>query len=70
MWNYLLCKSGILLLLGEMGLIHMRLACLMRVCVCLQIVMLKQKLKKYEEREVEVPALNPNPVQRRDEFEK
>ncbi len=33
MWNYLLCKSGILLLLGEMGLIHMRLACLMRVCV-------------------------------------
>lgn len=33
MWNYLLCKSGLLLLLGEMGLIHMRLACLMSVCV-------------------------------------
>lgn len=33
MWNYLLCKSGLLLLLGEMGLIHMRLDCLMRVCV-------------------------------------
>uniref|UniRef100_A0A671MFF9 Kinesin-like protein n=1 Tax=Sinocyclocheilus anshuiensis TaxID=1608454 RepID=A0A671MFF9_9TELE len=31
MWNYLLCKSGLLLLLGEMGLIHMRLACLMSV---------------------------------------
>lgn len=53
-----------------MGLIHMRLACLIRVCVCLQIVMLKQKLKEYEEREVEVPALNPNSVQRRAEFEK
>uniref|UniRef100_A0A8C1PB34 Kinesin-like protein n=1 Tax=Cyprinus carpio TaxID=7962 RepID=A0A8C1PB34_CYPCA len=34
MWNYLLCKSGLPLLLREMGLIHMRLACLMRVCVC------------------------------------
>ncbi|XP_050971594.1 kinesin-like protein KIF18A [Labeo rohita] len=35
-----------------------------------EIVMLKQKLKEYEERKVEVPALNPIPVQRRAEFEK
>uniref|UniRef100_A0A672MK98 Kinesin-like protein n=1 Tax=Sinocyclocheilus grahami TaxID=75366 RepID=A0A672MK98_SINGR len=35
-----------------------------------EIVMLKQKLKEYEERKVEVPALNPIPVQRKAEFEK
>ncbi|XP_067256888.1 kinesin-like protein KIF18A isoform X1 [Chanodichthys erythropterus] len=35
-----------------------------------EIVMLKQKLKEYEERKVEVPALNPIPIQRRAEFEK
>ncbi|XP_052416724.1 kinesin-like protein KIF18A [Carassius gibelio] len=35
-----------------------------------EIVMLKQKLKEYEERKVEIPALNPIPVQRRVEFEK
>uniref|UniRef100_A0A8C2Q8S9 Kinesin-like protein n=1 Tax=Cyprinus carpio TaxID=7962 RepID=A0A8C2Q8S9_CYPCA len=35
-----------------------------------EIVMLKQKLKEYEERKVEVPALNPVPIQRRAEFEK
>uniref|UniRef100_A0A672M8K4 Kinesin-like protein n=1 Tax=Sinocyclocheilus grahami TaxID=75366 RepID=A0A672M8K4_SINGR len=40
------------------------------VCVCLQIVMLKQKLKEYEERKVAVPVLNPIPIQRRAEFEK
>ncbi|XP_067297313.1 kinesin-like protein KIF18A [Pseudorasbora parva] len=35
-----------------------------------EIVMLKQKLKEYEERKVDVPALNPTPIQRRAEFEK
>jgi len=31
--DILLCKSGLLLLLDEMGLIHMRLPCVMSVCV-------------------------------------
>ncbi|XP_077084784.1 kinesin-like protein KIF18A [Siphateles boraxobius] len=35
-----------------------------------EIVMLKQKLKEYEERKVEVSAFNPIPIQRRAEFEK
>ncbi|KAI7814719.1 kinesin-like protein KIF18A isoform X1 [Triplophysa rosa] len=35
-----------------------------------EIIMLKQKLKEYEERKVEVPALNPIPVKREAEFEK
>ncbi|XP_065123900.1 kinesin-like protein KIF18A [Paramisgurnus dabryanus] len=35
-----------------------------------EIIMLKQKLREYEERKVEVPALNTIPIQRRAEFEK
>lgn len=38
MWNYLVSKSGLLLLIGEMSLIRMRPVCVMRprlsVCVC------------------------------------
>ncbi|XP_073762378.1 kinesin-like protein KIF18A isoform X1 [Danio rerio] len=35
-----------------------------------EIVMLKQKLKEYEERKAEAPALNPISIQKRAEFEK
>ncbi|XP_051579953.1 kinesin-like protein KIF18A [Myxocyprinus asiaticus] len=35
-----------------------------------EIILLKQKLKEYEERKVEVPAHNPVPIQRRAELEK
>lgn len=70
------CKYARFVLTGEMGeiirtkckLVETRLSvCL---CVCLQIMLLKQKLKEYEERKMEAPALNPISSQRRAEFEK
>lgn len=40
------------------------------VCARLQILLLKQKLREYEERKIQAPAFNPISSQKREEFEK
>lgn len=40
------------------------------VCMWLQILLLKQKLRAYEEQKIPAPALNPVSGQKRGEFQK
>lgn len=70
------CKYGQFLSTGKMSEV-IRTKCMLAeselsacLCVCLQILRLKQKLGEYEERKVEAPALNPISNQKRAEFEK